>query len=100
MVAAGNLGVVAISINMGTFKVFMEILPTSPRTILVAVTAIISLIIGVVLSTSITLGKKSLLTALITSVVIYVIAAVQVSIILLFVLWPWSLYKLYRSEIA
>lgn len=101
VVAAGNFGVIATSINIGTFRVFLEILPTSPNMILVVITAILALIIGTVLFTTIEIGKKSLLAALIISVIIFAIAAFQMSIVLGFVLfWPWSLYKLYRSENA
>lgn len=101
VVAAGNIGVVAIMINIGTFNDFVAILQTSPQLIFVVLTGIISLIIGAVLATKIELGKKSLLVALIISVIIFAIAAVQMSIVLLCVLfWPWSLYRLYRSESA
>ncbi len=99
VVAAGNLGVIAVTINIGTFSAFMEILPTTPQLMFVVLTGIISLIIGAVLLTKIELGKKLLLAALIISVIIFAIAAVQMSIVLLLVLfWPWSLYRLYRSE--
>jgi hypothetical protein len=99
MVAAGNLGVIAVTINIGTFSTFLKILPTTPQLIFVMLTGIISLILGAVLLTTIELGKKSLLAALITSAIIFVVAAVQMSIVLLLVLfWPWSLYSLYRSE--
>jgi hypothetical protein len=101
MVASGNLGVIAITINVGTFNDFVAILPTSPQLIFVVLTGIISLVIGTALLTTIKLGKKSLLTALIISVIIFTIAAVQISMVLLLVLfWPWSLYRLYRSETA
>lgn len=101
MVAAGNLGVIAVTINIGTFNAFVEILQTSHRLIFVLLTGIISLIIGVVLLTKMELSKKTLLAALITSAIIFVIAAVQMSIVLLLVLfWPWSLYRLYRTENA
>ena len=101
VVAAGNLGVIAITINVGTFNDFVEILPTSPQLIFVVLTGIISLIIGAVLASKVKLEKKSLLIALIISIIIFAIAAVQMSIVILSVLlWPWSLYRLYRSETA
>lgn len=99
MVAVGNLGVIAVTINIATFRDFLQILPSTPQLIFVLMTGIISLIIGSILLTKIKLGKKSLLTALIISVIIFAIAAVQKSIVLLFVLfWPWSFYRLYQSE--
>jgi hypothetical protein len=101
VVAAGNIGVIAITINVGTFNDFVEILPISPQLIFVVVTGIISLIIGAVLASKVKLEKKSLLIALIISIIIFAIAAVQMSIVILSVLlWPWSLYRLYRSETA
>jgi hypothetical protein len=101
MVAAGNLGVIAVTINIGTFSAFLQILPTTPQLIFVLLTGIVSLIIGSVLLTKIELGKKSLLAALIISVIIFAIAAIQMSIVLLIALfWPWSLYRLYRSKNA
>lgn len=100
-VAAGNIGVIAIAIDVGTFKIFMEDLLKTPEFLLSVVTGIISLIIGMILLTNIQLGKKQILTTLIISVVVFVIAAIQASIVLLFVLlWPWSLYRLYRNEIS
>lgn len=99
VVAAGNLGVIAVTIDIATFSAFMEMLPTTPQLMFVVLTGIISLIIGAVLLTNFELGKKSLLAALIISVIIFASAAVQLSIVLLLVLfWPWSLYRLYRSE--
>lgn len=101
MVAAGNLGVIAVTINIGTFGAFLQILSSTPQLIFVLLTGIISLIIGTILLTKIELGKKSLLAALIISVIIFAIAAIQMSIVLLIALfWPWSLYRLYRSENA
>jgi hypothetical protein len=101
VVAAGNIGVIATSINMGTFRVFLEILPTSPNMLLIVITGFLALIIGTVLFTRREIGKQFLLAALIISVVIFVIAAFQMSIVLGFVLfWPWSLYRFYRSETA
>ena len=99
VVAAGNLGDIAVTFNIGTFSAVMEIHPTTPQLMFVVLTGIITLIIGAVLLTKIELGKKLLLAALIISVIIFAIAAVQMSIVLLLVLfWPWSLYRLYRSE--
>lgn len=101
VVAAGNIGVITIAIDVGTFKIFMEDLLITPEFLLPSITGIISLIIGLVLLTNIPLGKKQILTTLIISAVIFVIAAIQTSIVLMFVLlWPWSLYRLYRNEIA
>ncbi|HMN13268.1 MAG TPA: hypothetical protein PKD55_13190 [Bellilinea sp.] len=101
VVAAGNFGVIAVTINIGTFNAFIEIFKTSPQLIFVVLTGIISALIGIALLTKIELGKKSLLAALTISIVIFAIAAIQLSIVLLLVLlWPWSLYRLYRSESA
>jgi hypothetical protein len=101
VVAAGNFGIIVIVVNVGTFKVFLEIFSTTTQLIIVVLTGIFSLVVGVVLLTKIELGKKTILTTLIISSIIFVVAAVQMSVELGFVLfWPWSLYKLYRSEIA
>jgi len=97
-VAVGNLGVIAVTVNVGTLKDFVAILPTSPELIFVVLTGIISLVIGTGLLTTMKLGNKSLLTALVISIIIFSIAAVQASIVLLLVLlWPWSIYRLYRE---
>ena len=101
VVAAGCFCVIAISINIGTFAVFVEVLRTSPKLILLLFAGVISLITKVSLLSKIEFGKKAILTALILSGIIFVVAAIQGSIVLGFVLfWPWSLYKLYKSEIA
>ncbi len=101
VVATGNLGAIAITVGIGTFNTFWEILPTTPQLMFVLVTGIISLFIGAVLLAKIKLRKEALLAALIISVIIFAIAAFQMSMVLLLVLfWPWSLYRLYRSEIA
>lgn len=99
--AVGNFGIIAITVNIGSFKVFLEILSTTPQLIFVLLTGIFSLMVGAVLLTKIELGKKVILTTLVISSIIFAAAAVQMSVVLGFVLfWPWSLYKLYRSEIA
>jgi hypothetical protein len=99
--AVANFAVIAITINIGTFAVFTENLSLTSPLMIVASSAIISSIIGLVLLTTIKLGKKFLLTALIVSILIFAIAAIQKSIVVMSVLlWPWSLYRLYRSEIA
>ena len=99
--AVGNFGIIAITANIGTFKVFLEILSTTPQLILVLLTGFFSLMVGVVLLTKIELGKKAILTTLVISSIIFAVAAVQMSVVLGFVLfWPWSLFNLYRSEIA
>lgn len=101
VVAAGNLGVIAVTINIGTFNAFLDILPTTPQLMFVLLAGIVSLIIGAVLLAKIKLRKEALLAALVISVIIFAIAAFQMSIVLLLVLfWPWSLYRLYRSETA
>ena len=101
VVAIGNLGVIAVTISIGAFDAFWEILPTTPQLMFVLLTGIISLFIGAVLLAKIKLRKEVLLAALILSVIIFATAAFQMSMVLLSVLfWPWSLYRLYRSEIV
>lgn len=101
VVAAGNFGVIAITINIGTFAVFMEILRNTPQLMFVLFAGVVSLCIGVALLTKIKFSKKAIMTALMLSVIIFIIAVFQRSIVLGFVLfWPWSLYKLYKSESA
>lgn len=99
VVAAGNFGVIAITIYIGTLAVFMEVLKDTPQLMLVLFGGVVSLVIGIALLTKIEFSKKAIMTALILSVLIFAIAAIQKSIVLGFVLfWPWSLYKLYKSE--
>jgi hypothetical protein len=76
VVAAGNIGVITIAIDVGTFKIFMEDLLKTPEYLLSSVTGIISLIIGMILLANNPLGKKQILTILIISVVVFVIAAI------------------------
>lgn len=99
VVAAGNFGVIAITINLGTFAVFMEVLRDTPQLMFVLFAGVVSLGVGIALLSKIEFSKKAIMTALILSVIIFAIAAIQMSIVLGFVLfWPWSLYKFYKSE--
>ncbi len=99
--AVGNFGTIAVTVNTASFKTFLQILPTTPQLIFVLFTGIFSLMVGSVLMTKMEIGKKTILITLVISSIIFAAAAVQMSVVLGFVLfWPWSLYKLYRSEIA
>lgn len=99
--ALGHIGVIAVIINSANFKLFTEIIPTSPRLQFILLVELLSLIIGVMLLLPVAIGRKTLLAAFIVSVAIFATAAFQMSITLLLVLfWPWSLYKLYRSELV
>lgn len=101
VVAAGNFGVIAITINLGTFAVFMEVLRDTPQLMFVLFAGVVSLGIGIALLTKIEFSEKAIMAALILSLIIFAVAAIQMSIVLGFVLfWPWSLYKLYKSESA
>jgi hypothetical protein len=101
VVAAGIFGVIAITINLGTFAVFMEVLRDTPQLMFVLFAGVVSLGIGIALLTKIEFSKKAILATLILSLIIFAIAAIQMSIVLGFVLfWPWSLYKLYKNESA
>lgn len=101
VVAAGNFGVIAVTINIGTFAVFMEVLRNTPQLMFVLFVGVVSLGIGVALLTKIKFSKKVIMTALILSIIIFAAAAIQKSIVVGFVLfWPWSLYKHYKSESA
>jgi hypothetical protein len=99
--AVGNFGAIAIIINAANLTEFISILPNSPRILIILLSGLLSLAIGVVLLLPIETGRNLKLGALIISILIFTVAAVQTSIALLFVLlWPWSLYRLYRSESA
>ena len=99
--AGGSIGVVAVTISAGTLNTFLEILPSSPRLVLVVFSGVIALFVGCLLSSPICLNRKSLLIFLLVSSIIFLAAAIQVSIVVGFVLfWPWSLYRLYRDEIS
>lgn len=101
LAAAGNLGAVAIIISAANFTEFISILPASPKILFLLLSGVISLIIGVMILAPLETGKGAKLTALVISIAVFAIAAVQMSITLVFVLlWPWSLYKLYRSDNA
>ncbi|WP_136523564.1 hypothetical protein [Geomonas ferrireducens] len=97
--AAGNLGATAVVLNAGGLTDFMAILSNSPRLVLLLLSGLISALITVILLLPLQLGKGFKLTAFLVSIAIFVIAALQTSIVTLFVLlWPWSLYRLYRDN--
>ncbi|ACM19354.1 hypothetical protein Geob_0992 [Geotalea daltonii FRC-32] len=99
--AVGNVGAVAIIINAAGLREFMAIAPTSPKIMFLLVAGFFSLGIAVALLVPTKLSKKSQLIAVTVSITIFILAAVQMSMVLIFVLlWPWSLYKFYKSEAA
>ena len=99
--SAGIFGAIAIVMNAATLGEFIAMTQTSPRIMFLLIAGLLSLIIGVVLLVPVVSGKKTQLVALLLSAAVFAVAAVQMSITLLFVLlWPWSIYKLYRSKTA
>jgi len=101
LAAVGNLGVHAIIINAGSLRELLEMLPSSPQILFLCLAGLLSSIITVLLLAPMTISKQTQLAMFLASVAVLALAAVQTSISLLFVLlWPWSLYKLYRSDAA
>jgi hypothetical protein len=96
--AVGNLGAIAIIINAVNVSEFAAMLPHSPKVLFLLVAGLLSLIISFLLLLQEGATKRFQLAALVVSAVVFIVAAFQMSITLLFVLfWPWSLYRLYRE---
>jgi len=101
LAAVGNLGAIAVIINAANINEFLLILPNSPKVALLLISGVLSMIIGLIILFKREINQTTRMITLLVSAGVFVIAAIQMSIALLFVLpWPWSLYKLYKTENA
>jgi hypothetical protein len=103
--AAGNLavltGMTAITYGYIGISETVSVMASVPAIVFMLFAGVVTLIIGIVLLTQADLSKKARLGLFLLSIVMLGIAAVQKSIVAIFLLFlPWSLYKFYQSQIA